>query len=57
MADSHAPSPREPDIRYVYRPWRRCPRTGEKLWAKNFGLKAWRIPVTESSTRGDNPPS
>ena len=49
------PSPREPGVRYVFRPWRRCPRTGEKLWAKQFGFKAWRIPVSEDNERGDTP--
>lgn len=32
---------------FIYRPWRRHPKTGEKLWAKNYGLKAWAIPVSE----------
>ena len=30
---------------YVYRPWRRNPKTGKVLWAKDYGLKAWRIPI------------
>ncbi len=52
MANRHAPSPRPTDARFVFRPWRRCPRTGEKLWAKDYGLKAWRIPISESGERG-----
>ena len=34
-------------VRFVFRPWRRCPHTGRKLWAKQYGLKAWRIPVED----------
>ncbi len=34
-------------VRYVFRPWRTCPRTGRKIWAKEYGLKAWRIPIVE----------
>jgi hypothetical protein len=34
-------------VRYVFRPWRRCPHTGRKIWAKEYGLKAWRIPVED----------
>jgi hypothetical protein len=55
MVDDRVPSSREPGVRYVFRPWRRCPRTGEKLWAKNFGLKAWRIPVSDGDERGGDP--
>lgn len=31
----------------IFRPWRRDPKTGEKLWAKDYGLKAWPIPVND----------
>lgn len=31
---------------FVFRAWRTCPKTGERLWAKDYGLKAWRIPVS-----------
>ena len=30
---------------YIYRAWRRDPRTGKILWAKHYGLRAWRIPI------------
>lgn len=30
---------------YIFRSWRRHPQTGEQMWAKDYGLKAWRIPV------------
>ncbi len=30
---------------YIFRAWRKHPDTGEKLWAKDYGLHAWRIPV------------
>lgn len=33
--------------RYVYRPWRRDPRTGARLYASSFGLKAWPILVDD----------
>ena len=31
--------------RFVFRAWFRHPKTGEKIWAKNYGYRAWRIPV------------
>ena len=52
MAERHVKHPQPPGVRYIFRPWRRCPQTGEKLWAKDFGLKAWRIPVMDGSERG-----
>jgi hypothetical protein len=33
--------------RFVFRPWRRCPNTGRKIWAKEYGFKAWRIPTDD----------
>lgn len=30
---------------YIFRAWRKHPKTGEILWAKKYGLRAWRIPV------------
>lgn len=36
-----------PPGRVVFRPWRIDPKTGQKLWAKNYGFKAWPIPVSE----------
>jgi len=30
---------------YIFRAWRRHPQTGEILWAKDYGLRAWRIPI------------
>jgi hypothetical protein len=38
-----------PGTRFVFRPWRRCPNTGRKIWAKNYGFKAWRIPVEDDA--------
>ncbi len=49
MPDSSQPLP---TATYIYRPWRRDPRTGAILWARNYGLRAWRIPV---SSPGANP--
>lgn len=28
---------------FIYRAWKLHPRTGEKMWAKDHGLKAWKI--------------
>lgn len=28
---------------YIWRAWKLDPKTGEKMWAKDHGLKAWRI--------------
>lgn len=36
----------------IFRPWRIDPKSGEKLWARDYGLKAWPIPV--DSDRGRN---
>lgn len=33
-------------IRWIFRPWRKLP-DGTILWAKNYGKKAWKIPVYE----------
>lgn len=30
---------------YIFRAWVRDPKTGEQRWARDHGLKAWRIPV------------
>ena len=57
MPKGHVSPPRELGVRYIYRPWRRCPSTGRVLWARHYGLKAWRIPVVEDSTRGEPPTS
>lgn len=32
-------------VHYIFRAWFRHPKTGEKIWAKHYGYKAWRIPV------------
>jgi hypothetical protein len=28
---------------YIFRAWKLDPKTGEKMWAKDHGLKAWKI--------------
>jgi hypothetical protein len=38
------PSP-PPGFRYIFRASRKCPVTGDVLYAKNFGFKAWPILV------------
>lgn len=32
---------------HIFRIWRRCPYTGQKLYAKHYGRKAWRIPISK----------
>lgn len=47
-ADSMAktnPKNKRPGGAVIFRPWRRDPKTGEVLWARDYGLKAWPIPV------------
>ena len=29
--------------RLIFRSWRRCPKTGKKLYASAYGFKAWPI--------------
>ncbi|WP_433921655.1 hypothetical protein [Paenibacillus taichungensis] len=31
----------------IFRAWRRHPKTNQILWAKNYGKKAWFIPLDE----------
>ena len=33
--------------RYVFRPWRLCPKTGQRLYAKSYGFRAWPLLVPE----------
>ena len=35
---------RRKPARYIFRTWRTS-RDGTRLYAKDFGLKAWRIPI------------
>ena len=39
------------DIIYIFRPWRTNPVTKEREYAKDFGFRAWRIPVKRSNYR------
>jgi hypothetical protein len=39
--------PKPTGKRVIFRAWRRDPRTGDVLWARDYGLKAWPIPVDE----------
>ncbi len=45
MTMRHTPPP--PGFRYVFRPWRTCPKTGTRLYARAFGLRAWPILIPE----------
>ena len=31
----------------IFRAWRIDKKTGKKLWARAYGLKAWPIPISE----------
>ena len=31
----------------IFRAWRIDKKTGKKLWARDYGLKAWPIPISE----------
>lgn len=31
----------------IFRPWRKHPKSQQILWAKNYGRKAWFIPLAE----------
>ena len=42
---SHPKPP--PGYKVIFRPWRTDPKTGKKLFAHAFGLKAWPIFVPE----------
>lgn len=35
------------EVAGIFRPWRKHPKTGQILWAKNYGKKAWFIPLSE----------
>lgn len=36
-----------PGKKVIFRPWRKCSKTGKVLWASAYGLKAWPIYVDE----------
>lgn len=38
--------PPPPGMRYIFRASRKCIATGQVLYAKDFGLKAWPILVS-----------
>lgn len=39
--------PPPPGYRYVFRPWRVDPKTGSRIYASSYGLKAWPILVPD----------
>ena len=39
--------PPPPGFRYIFRPARKCPITGQTLFARAFGFKAWPILIAE----------
>lgn len=46
MAKSKLPPP-PAGKRYIFRPWRRCAKTGNFIHASKHGLKAWPILVDD----------
>jgi len=36
-----------PGKKLIFRPWRKCPKTGRVLYARQFGLRAWPILVDD----------
>lgn len=34
-----------PGYKLIFRPYRKDPRIGKTLWARNYGLRAWPILV------------
>lgn len=41
-------------ITYIYRPYRRNPKTGAIMWARDYGRKAWKIPVLDKRAFRNN---
>ena len=41
-------------ITYIYRPYRRNPKTGVIMWARDYGRKAWKIPVLDKKSFRNN---
>jgi len=42
-----ATSDKKPEPKYIFRPWITLP-DGRKLYARNYGKKAFKIPVNEN---------
>jgi hypothetical protein len=38
-----------PGKKLIFRPWRIDPVTGERLWARSYGYKAWPILVDDDA--------
>lgn len=36
-----------PGYKLVFRPWRTCPTTGQRIYAKMYGFRAWPILIPE----------
>jgi hypothetical protein len=47
MAKPMNPQPK-PQGKVIFRPWRVDPRTGKKIYASTYGLKAWPISVDDA---------
>jgi len=47
MPNKHSLPPAPPGRRYIFRPWRRCPKTGRRIHASEYGLKAFPILIPE----------
>ncbi|BBF94211.1 hypothetical protein [Blastochloris tepida] len=44
MAKTEPRDPPDDSSGYVFRPWRKLP-DGRILWARAYGLRAWKIPI------------
>lgn len=38
-----------PGKKLIFRPWRTDPVTGKRLWAKQYGLRAWPLWVDDDT--------
>jgi hypothetical protein len=45
--DKHPLPPPPTGKRWIFRPWKTDPRTGERLYANQYGKKAWAILVDD----------
>ena len=46
MSENSTEPPAVPEVQdYIYRPWRWCPYRQRRLYASEYGRKAWKIPV------------
>lgn len=44
----HGLPPAPPGKRYIFRPWKTDPKTGERIHASRYGKRAWPILVDDT---------